>query len=184
MTSYADFSMLRRRHFSNIWAHREYKPYTTLVNTENIVSDGAVKFLIEFKLERDWRVNLRACSIHNNIIFHNLEYNVVFCFVSDILSIVSEERNRKSGFCRETTNKNNQFSKANTWISNIPTWSDKAFKDTVVNRTCPSINEGLLKIMLTLNFHHLWNRKTPFLQSNLYLMFCCHYANYFSFKIK
>ena len=53
--------------------------------------------------------------------------------------IISKCFHLASHFYRETTTEINQFSKLYTLIYIIHTWSDKAFKDTVVNRALSSL---------------------------------------------
>ena len=63
--------------------------------------------------------------------------------------IISKCFHLASHFYRETTTEINQFSKLYTLIYIIHTWSDKAFKDTVVNQTLSSLHgSGHLKLGL------------------------------------
>ena len=85
-----------------------------------------------------WNLNLIE-SVEDNVVFLK---SVYFCEFLDL--------NKKcaSHFCWETANENKHFKKHKN-RNLIHTWSDKAFKDTVLNRVFPSVHGGSLRITLT-----------------------------------
>ena len=90
----------------------------------------------------------------NLYLIHNVEAIVVFlslkkCFDSNIFLLCK----CGSHFCKETTDKNYQFSIYKYW-NLIYTWSDKAFKGTVVNQARPALHGESRGITLTVP----WNR--------------------------
>ena len=71
-------------------------------------------------------------------------------------------------FCRESEKENKHFKETKLWPK-IHTWSDKAFKDTIVNRASPSLHEGSLEIKLII---HVKKGKLEKTKSQCQRIFC------------